>query len=225
MDGWFPKSIAKLKSSQPGTRTRTRTTRSLAPDSSSSRADDYNFSFLKLLRTPSQEPQTPQDQYETAVKAIKTRSAALLRNAQKGRQWLNITTDDWASAAAESLPTVRKFSETEGCFTLAWDLLMEIADNCYSVEDHKHSSGYGDSQTYFNRFDDLLSSLSQRWLVEDPVSQPDNDWVSSTYKTLKHTKDYLFENDVLGYFTKSITQLWNLMDPTTNWQKMFDIAL
>ena len=62
-------------------------------------------------------------------------------------------------------------------------------------------------------------------MVEDPVSQPDDVWVSSTYKTLKHTKDYLFENDVLGYFTKSITQLWNLMDPTTNSQKMFDIAL
>lgn len=223
LDGWFPKSIAKLKSLQSGTRTRT--TRSLAADSSSSTSDDYNFSFLELLRTPSQEPQTSQDQYATAVKAIKARAAALSRNAQKGRQWLDITTDDWASAAAQSLPTVRKFSETEGCFTLAWNLLMEIADNCYSVEDHKHSSGYGDSQTHFNRFDDLLLSFIQRRLVEDPVSQPDNDWVTTTYKTLKHTKDYLFENDVPGYFTKSITQLWNLMDPTTNPQKMFDIAL
>ncbi|THZ09897.1 hypothetical protein D6C90_10576, partial [Aureobasidium pullulans] len=193
LDGWFPKSIAKLKSLQSGTRTRT--TRSLAADSSSSTSDDYNFSFLELLRTPSQEPQTSQDRYATAVKAIKARAAALSRNAQKGRQWLNITTDDWASAAAQSLPTVRKFSETEGCFTLAWNLLMEIADDCYSVEDHKHSSGYGDSQTHFNRFDDLLLSFIQRRLVEDPVSQPDNDWVTTTYKTLKHTKDYLFEND------------------------------
>lgn len=198
---WFTKSIAKLESLDKNA------TQSRTPDSTGCSVDEYNFSISELL-LPSARPQTPKEQYDSAVTALVARTKALSREATKGRNWMNVTTDDWASAAAKFLPTVIHFRDAEGCFSLAWDLMMKIAARCHSVEDDEYSSGFGGSKPIFDKFDAVLMSLIKRRIVEGPVAGYSYNCITATYDDLKPTQEHLNSYGVSGYISGSILELW-----------------